>query len=185
MERHTRHIERDGFTLIEALIAVAVLAVSVAAIAGALSAAAQQSSEMADAFTANSLARQILEEVASKSFEVDGATDPTDMPGFSAGASDRDLYDEISDFNGYWDSFVVEPDGTQTETSGNNTTARAMPAATGQQRAFLRWVEVSFQAPPLGPADATTDCAKVTVHVTSDRGYSMSVSQRFTRTFVR
>lgn len=87
-----------GFTLIETLIAAAILAVSVAAIAHAITAGHAQTEDSLHRARAVALAEAMLEEVLSKPYrDPSGAT----TIGPDSGETSRALFDNIDDYHGY------------------------------------------------------------------------------------
>src|SRR5205085_9332145 len=86
---------RRGFTLAESLTASVVLAASVVAISGAMSASYQQSSQQGETAVALDLARELMEEIASKPMSI--AAPYNDYPGWSSGQHDRSKYDTVDD----------------------------------------------------------------------------------------
>jgi hypothetical protein len=83
------------------LIAAVVLAIAVVGIAGTLAASYQQQRNQVSASEATQLARQLMEEISAKPFEL-AAGDPNN-PGWSAGNRNREQYDEIGDYHGFAD----------------------------------------------------------------------------------
>jgi prepilin-type N-terminal cleavage/methylation domain-containing protein len=90
---------RGGFTLAESLMASVVLAIAVASVATGLSASfVQRSNSEADSISV-SLARSLMEEIVAKPF----AAAPSGS-GWANGITNRSLYQNAADFNGYTDS---------------------------------------------------------------------------------
>jgi hypothetical protein len=123
-----------------------VLATVVVGVAGALSAASAQTTALDVDARAVSMARQLMERIAARSFDAPASGD---QPGYAAGSSDLDTYDDIADFDGYFDT--VGP----TDPSGP-------PAA---RASYARAVSVQFRSAPAGPAVSGGDLALVTVTV--------------------
>src|SRR3712207_959141 len=92
--RTARH---RGFTLAECLIASVVLSVTVLGVCGALTTASAQVDAMEVEAHCLSLARQLTEEIAARSFAPPASNDNA---GWSQGSAIRSLYDNIADYNG-------------------------------------------------------------------------------------
>src|SRR5207248_5646936 len=78
-----------GFTLAEALIASVFLAIAAVGVAGTLAAASRSTEQLSQYANCQSLARQLLEEISSKSFTAQS------NPGHSAGTLSRTNYDDM------------------------------------------------------------------------------------------
>src|SRR6478735_3442131 len=87
-----------GFTLAEALIASVFLAIAVLGVASTLAASSRTSANLSQCGNCQALARELLEEVSSKSF----TAQPN--PGYSAAAVNRATYDDIGDYDTYTDN---------------------------------------------------------------------------------
>jgi type II secretory pathway pseudopilin PulG len=167
------YAQRRGYTLFEAMLASVVLAIAVVGISSVLAASYQQSSIRGNTSTALSLARQLMEEIASMPLT---APVPPDQPGWSQGQKDRSQYDTVDDYDGYTDqsSGITTPDGTVIDMGAGGS--------------YTRSVKVTFNARPSGvPATApASDFDLVTVTVTMPHGQQVSVSQLMTKaTLVR
>ena len=138
---------RTGFTLGECLIASVLLSVSVLGVCGALTSASKQVEAMEVEAYCLSLAKELCEEIAARSFEPPASND---HPGWPGGSNQRAQYDNIADYNGYTQYF--DP------ISGATRLVDTME--------FARTVSVEFRATPDGPADAAGDFALITVTVT-------------------
>lgn len=93
-------MRRDGFTLMEAMIAMTVLALSVAAIAQAITAGHAQTADSLHRAKAVALAEAMMEEVLSKPYlEPDGS--PVLVPGPEAGETGRALFDNMDDYHNF------------------------------------------------------------------------------------
>jgi hypothetical protein len=150
------------------LLASVVLAIAVVGISGVLAASYQQSAVRGNTGTALSLARQLMEEVASE--PMDPPVLP-DQPGWSAGQTDRSRYDTVDDYDGYTDfsSGIQMPDGTVIDM--------------GDGGAYTRTVSVQRNARPAGvPTSApASDFDLVTVTVQMPHGQQISLSQLVAR----
>src|SRR5262245_40863634 len=106
--------ESRGFTLVEALIAAFVVAVATVGIGSMLAASSQNSEAMNDSSISQALARQMMEEIASKSLEDSYGSISL---GHESGETSRSLYDQIDDYNGYSDttSSLQMLDGTSVD----------------------------------------------------------------------
>ena len=87
-----------GFTLAEALIASVVLAISAMAIANSMAACDKSQEWLQQSVNCQGLAKQLVEEISSRSFSVEP------NPGYSTGHTNRALYDDVADYNGYTDN---------------------------------------------------------------------------------
>ena len=153
-----------GFTLAECLIASVVLSVTVFGVCGALTTASAQVSAMEVEAHSLSLARQLSEEIAARSFDPPASND---NPGWPQGSALRVFYDNIADYNGLVEYF--EPPSTAT---GAIDTLE-----------YMRATSVQFRSSPSGPADASGDYAMITVTVTpSANAGSFTLKRLVTRT---
>ena len=153
------------------MIASVVLAASVIGIATALGASYQQDGVRGNVTTALSLARQLMEEIASRPLELPSYM--TDKPGWSSGQTDRRQYDTIGDYNGY------------SEVSGSIQTVDGTLIDMGDGGSYTRTVTVAA-AQPSGLTGPAADFVKVTVTVQMPQSQSIAISQYFTRaTLVR
>jgi len=145
-----------------------VLAAAVAGIAGSLSASYKQSAVHADSAVALDLARELMEEISSKTMDPPAGT--TNAVGWPT-VKDRRLYDTIDDYKGYHDTSTVTTSTGSTLDAGNGET-------------FTRYVEVTSGARPTGLTGTTTDFSMVRVTVTMSSGQTVQLSQLFTRAVV-
>lgn len=102
-----------GFTLLEALLASAVLAMAIAAITMPFTASVQQQRFDARRSSAVTLAQEMMEEILSKSFSVQG--EPS-VPGPETGET-RMTFDHFDDYDGY-----IEPAGQLIDSQGQPIT---------------------------------------------------------------
>lgn len=177
MERRSPNIDRRrGFTLIESLIASVILAVAVVGIAGMLAAAYQNSKDQVSSAEATQLARQLMEEISARPFEVPPGS-ASDAIGWSGGNRNRSTYDDILDYHGY------------TDESTKITTLDGTTHAFGTAGPYTRSVSVTAGPVPPGHAPAQTtnendDPIKkfkhVQVTVTRPTGASIVLSKLFT-----
>lgn len=140
--------------------AAAVLGMATVAIVGPIMTARQQTDAVAGINAALALARQLMEEVASKPY-----ADPDDgniLLGPEAGETSRELFDNVDDYHGYADATrtLRSVRGETVETASKAVTDPAAPAM-----AFARSVKVEYRAGPTGPTVAVGDFAMVTVSV--------------------
>lgn len=150
--RHRRPPDRRGVTLLEALIAAALLAMVAASVIVPFTAAAQANAQDARQTLAIHLAEDLMEEILSKSFG--------DPDGTEAGEGGRGEWDDMDDYDGY-----DEPPGTM---AGFDGAAVVDPAAAhlsrhavvtpvhlpgqdvGQPETFVRIiVEVRYHGDPI------------------------------------
>ncbi|CAN5695775.1 hypothetical protein BH09PLA1_BH09PLA1_30740 [soil metagenome] len=141
---------RVGFTLVECLIASVVLAVTVLGICGALTAASRQSEAMEVDVRTLSLARQLMERIASCPFDPPATND---QPGWGAGNTNSSQYDDVRDFSGLDDQIAAAGGSAQrlTDTIG-----------------FRRQVAVEFRTSPSGVSNPAGDFALISVTITPD-----------------
>lgn len=101
---------RQAFTLIEAMIASAILAATVTAVSLPFTAGAKNEQDSARVTLAVALAEELMEEILSKPF-----ADPAGVqtPGPEASETSRSLYDNIDDYHNY-----SEPDGQIRDSNG-------------------------------------------------------------------
>ena len=135
MLRMNRQRGGGGFTLIESLLASALLAMTIAAITTPFTAAARNEQADARRTIASSLGRELMEEILSRPFDdPDGAGNP----GPETGESARQYFDNIDDYHGY-----AEAAGEMVDGDGNRI---ADAAAHGLSRsATVTYVYVSGQ----------------------------------------
>ena len=165
----TKARQRTGYTLAEAMIASVVLAVAVIGISWTLAASYQQSEVRGNKTTALSLAQQLMEEIASKPMDPPASGD---HGGWSAGYTNRSVYDTIDDYNGYTDT-----SGALRLNDGNVIDA-------GDGGSYTRTVSVTSNAVPTGLTGTAGDFMLVTVTVSMPHHQSTSLSQLFTRTTI-
>lgn len=151
-----------AFTLIESLLASVILAAAVIAIATALNSAYANTARVDDDAAAVSLARQMMQQLAS-------------LPYRNATAE----RDSVIEYDGFADSF-----------SPTGTSRTGASVSTGSGRAYERSVSVRFRAVPpvvfvnsaateLGASAVETDLAIVTVSVTTPGGRIVELTQLF------
>ena len=114
---------KPAFTLLEALLAAAVLAMAITAILMPFTAGTQQEQVDARRTLAVNLAEEMMEEILAKPFrDPDGATSPGPEPGETS----RSEFDNLDDYDGY-----TEPEGGVTSFDGGIVSD---PAAVGLSR---------------------------------------------------
>ena len=108
--RGRHHQRREGFTLIEILLSLAILVLAVPILASLFPWGMKQASEAREQSQAVFLAQELMEEVLTRKWD-ENATPPgkTNVPssiGLDAGeaAGDRSTYDDIDDFDSFADS---------------------------------------------------------------------------------
>jgi len=89
-----------GFTLMESLLAVVILALAVGAITMPFTAGARNEQVDARRTVAVGLAQEMMEEILAKNFE-DDLPEFARNPGPDPGETDRSLFDNIDDYDGY------------------------------------------------------------------------------------
>jgi Tfp pilus assembly protein PilV len=156
-EKGDIHLFRGrGFTLGECLIASVLLSVSVLGICGAITSASKQVESLEIEAYCLSLAKELSEEIAARSFDPPAANDSPGWPG----NKQRATYDNIADYNGYSQSF---------DALGG---ARQIDAIE-----FSRTVSIEFRAAPDGLPNAAGDFALISVTVTPS-GYAEPLKLR-------
>jgi prepilin-type N-terminal cleavage/methylation domain-containing protein len=170
LERRSRNIDdarAAGFTLVESLIASVVLAVAVVGIAGTLAASYQQQRNQVAAAESTQFARQLMEEISGKPFEVpDGQTNNS---GCSGGNNNRATYDDISDYDGYSDL------STSVKTLSGDT------QSIGTAGPYTRSVTVVTGPAPVGHTAPASDFKTVTITVTRPNAPPIVIAKVFTR----
>jgi hypothetical protein len=140
-----------GFTLIEGMMASVLLAAIAMAVLAAFTAAAQNGAEADESMMAAELARQLLDEIASKP-----VLDPNNviqMLGPDAGESGRAQFDNVDDYHGYKDS-------TKKLHGLDGVAVMDLPYE------YKRSVTVEFRRPPgTTTARASADFVVVTVKI--------------------
>ena len=142
-----RRLLTGGFTLAECLIASVVLAITVLGICSALTAASHQTEAMEVDACCLSLARQMMEEIASRGFDPPASQDQS---GWAAGNTTTSVYDDIADFDGVDQQVAAAPN----------------PERLTDTISFQRQVAVQFRATASGAANPTGDFAMISVTVT-------------------
>jgi len=126
-----------GFTLLEALLASALLAMTIAAITVPFTTAANNAHIDARNALAVSLAEELMEEILAKPF-ADDHPETARNPGPESDETARSLFDNIDDYDGYF-----EPAGAVVDIEGH---AADDPAAGGlSRRVAASYVHVSGQ----------------------------------------
>lgn len=136
-----------GFTLGECLIASVLLSLTVLGVCGALSAASTQMDSMEVEAYCMSMAKQLAEEIAARSFDPPAVGDHA---GWSGGNHQRAQYDNIADYNGLVE--YIDP---------VSPASRVTDALE-----FSRSVSVQFRTSPTGAVNAAGDFAMITITVT-------------------
>jgi prepilin-type N-terminal cleavage/methylation domain-containing protein len=164
---------RRGFTLVESLLAAAVLSILVAGVGELLAASYQQTMVQNQTATAIALGRQLLEEIASKPL-TDPATGTT-TPAATAKTTARSTFTGVGDYNLYTDN------GASLSTLGATT----LNVTAGQT--YTRAVSVQLGATPSGDSvSPNSDFALVTVTVTTPSGQTVKLQRVVTNyTFTR
>lgn len=164
------HHARRGFTLLEALIASFIVAMAAVGVGSMLAASSQQSMAMNDTAVGQALARQLMEEIASRPIEdASGAI----SLGREPGEIERSQFDQIDDYNDFTDttSSIRMLDGTTVDL--------------GDKQTYTRYVTVEYRDTPSGPPYAGSDApfCVVKVTVTSESGKSVQLVRLFARTY--
>lgn len=155
---------RSAFTLVEALIASVVLATTVIGITMALSASYQTNAHLEEAGASTALARQLLEEIASRPY-----LDPVTQLIAPPGNGNRSTYTSLGQYQGYTDQ-------TDSMTTLGGATVPTIDSGT-----YTRSVEIQWRDDPAGSGvAANNDMALVTVRVTTPMGRVIEISKLFT-----
>jgi prepilin-type N-terminal cleavage/methylation domain-containing protein len=156
-----------GFTILESLLAAAVLTILAAGVGQLLAASYQQTLAENQTATAVALGRQLLEEIACKPL-LDPATGNT-TPLATAKTGARSAFTGAGDYNLYSDH------STSLTTLGGATEN----VTTGQT--YTRSVSVQLGATPTGDSvSPTSDFAVVTVTVTTPLGQTVKLQRLLT-----
>lgn len=146
-----------GFTLIEALLAAAILAMAVTGILMPFTAGAQNEQTDASRTLALSLAQEMMEEILARPFcDPDGDT----SPGPDANETSRASFDCIDDYDGFNEPAgqIAAPDGEIIDGSAATGLSRHVKAAyvhvngqdTSEAPTFIRvTVEVRYRGSPV------------------------------------
>ncbi len=153
---------RRGFSVAEALTASVILAVAVVGIAGPLTAAGEQARVSQENSTAAVLARELMEEIASKPL-LDGGTTCHLGPETAAGETTRANFDSADDYHGYHD-------GSSDMTTLGGTRLSIAPG-------YSRDVTVEYRATPSGASASSGDFGLVTVCVTTPHKQVVKISR--------
>jgi len=158
-----------------------VLAVAVMAVAESLEASSRQSSDTNGNYYATALAQQLMEEMSARAFSI---TAGQDLPGFSTTVADRANYDDLDDYQGYWDTCKLNTDNSITITNG--TVNSACPALTNSStgKYFRRSVSIKYCSTPTGASVNGGNLAVVTVTVKVDTGESVQLKRLFANTTI-
>ena len=165
--RHTANTKpriTRGFTLAEALIASVFLAIAALGVAGAMNAAAQQAIQAKQSTGCQVLAKELMEEVASKSFTTQA------NPGHSSGVLTRYTYDDMGDYDGYTDN-----------TTAGIKTLQGTAVDLGDGATYTRTVSFDYRTTPGGSKVASGDFGLATVTVTSGGGASVKLQRLFSK----
>ena len=166
--RFTRSRSRPAFSVIEALMASVVLAIAVVGVAGPLAASGEQAQMVRERGAALTLARQLLEEIASKPL-CDGGTTCRLGPETSTGETSRDKFDSADDYHGY------------TDKTDHLSTLAGQTVFFAAGKAYTRAVTVEYRATLAGNATTSGDFGLVTVNVTTPQNQTITISRLFTK----
>jgi MSHA pilin protein MshD len=158
--RQRKDRRRRGLTIVEAMIAVAILQVTSLAVTYAVVAGQKHSHEGATAMRAVRLAEDLLEEVLFRPYnDPDGSS----ALGPEAGESDRSQFDNADDYDGY-----TEQAGSLTDAAGN-----AYPDVF---QGFARSVAMTQGSTHVSGIDADVPGLTVTVTVSNATGQQWQVT---------
>ena len=154
-------LHKKGFTLVEALLASAILSFAASAIYMSIAASQTQFRHAAHARRGMKLAEELLQYITVLPYDdPDGASSPGPESGESAPAG----FDNIDDYHGYSESA-----GSLTDVAGN-----AYPDAC---QLFSRSVTVQYGSQNISELGGTISGLTVIVTVTNSRGQSWSLSR--------
>jgi hypothetical protein len=148
------------------MIASTVLAIAVIGVSLPITAAHQQASAVRDQNMALLLARQLIEEIASKPLCDHGSVCHL---GPESGETDRAKFDSADDYHGYAD----------TSQGLKDLSGHGVPFVSGVN--FRREVTVEYRLGPSGPPAASADYALVTVRVTAPGGQAITIARLMTK----
>jgi hypothetical protein len=148
------------------MVGVSLLAIATTAIIVPISASRMQSESADELLTAASLARQLIEEIASRPLH--DPLYPLSGVGPEAGESGRAQFSNIDDYDGYSDSTA--------SLAALNGVAAAAPDDRG---VYHRQVKVNYRTSPGGGTVSYGDFAIVTVTVTAPHGQTVTVPRVF------
>lgn len=150
---------QSGFTLVEVMIATAILAFAVAAVSQAIVAGQMQTYEALHNWRGLCLAEAMVEEIISLPYD---DPDGGGGAGPEAGEPNRNQFDNCDDFHGY------------SETAGNVDDAAGNGYGDMFDR-FSRAVTATYTQQAVPGMGAPQDGLQVTVTVTDDRGLTWSI----------
>jgi hypothetical protein len=153
---------RSGFSVAEGLMASTLLAIAVVGIAGPLGASSEQTKVLQERGTALILARELMEEIASKPL-CDGGTTCHLSP--EAGETDRSKYDSADDYHLYHD----------TTAALNNLAGQRVNF--DADAVFARDVAVEYRPTPSGAASSSGNFGLVCVSVTTPHKQVVTISR--------
>lgn len=161
MSRLRHRKVQQAFTLVEVLIASAIIAFAVAAISQAVVSAQMQTYEALHDLRGMSLAEALVEEAIALPYaDPEGAS----TPGPESGETTRALFDNVDDFHGF-----TEAAGTLTDVAGV-----AYPTTFSQ---FSRTTTVAYGPLTIAGFTQSLNGATVTVTVTDARGSTWTASR--------
>ena len=156
-----RSAPRRAITIVEVIIASAILLLAASALTYAITTGVMLSAAAADNCRANALAGALLEEIIALPY-ADAEGDPD--PGPDAGETSRALFDNMDDFDNY-----TEAAGTLTDAAGV-----AYPAQFGQ---FSRSVDAVYENLTITGFSAAVVGLTVTVTVQDAQGQAWTVKR--------
>lgn len=154
-----RRGHRLGLTVVEAMMALAVLSVAVLAVSHAVVAGQTHARGGDDAMRAVDLAQDLMEEILALSYR---DPDGTSTLGPETGETGRSSFDNVDDFHGY-----TETVGTITDFAGNPYDA--------QVQAFARAVNITTTNESISELATSISGLTVTVTVTDPTGHAWTV----------
>ena len=131
---------------------------------GAMNAAEMQSKQAKQSINCQLLARELMEEVASKSFTTQA------NPGHGAGVNARTNYDDMGDYDGFTDN-----------TTNGIRTLQGTLIDLNDGAIYTRTVSFDYRTTPGGSKVASGDFGLATVTVTSGGGASVTLQRLFSK----
>jgi type II secretory pathway pseudopilin PulG len=163
---HTPITNRGGFSLIESLLATAMLSLATVSIISPINASYEQQQYSHEMTRSSSLANDLMDEIACRPF-VD-PNQPLGGLGPEPGEVSRNLFDNIDDYHGYTDS----------TSDLKSISGATVESSTGG--VYIRSVAMVYRASPNGAA-GSGDFIEATVSVRTPSGTTHTIRRWFSR----
>jgi MSHA pilin protein MshD len=155
-----RCVRSGGFTLVEATFSLVIVAIMMSAALATLGTAARSRNNQQETLRGITLARRLMSEIVSKSYQQANFVTATLGPELG---ETRATFNDVDDYAGYSDSPPVDSSGS------------AIAGYTGWTRSVeVKWVDASTLLPVT--VQAETGVKRITVTATAPSGRSWSVS---------